>query len=117
MPAAAPAITMPAAIAALVMLMCRCGTRRRSRTWCTVLACTAGGPPEGHSAASSSAASASPDRPRCSQSGPYACPAAVRSPATSAAPSAGRRAGSLASPASTSGRSGPGTGSSGTGSS
>jgi len=71
--------------------------------------------PDGHNAASSNAASARCDRPRFSQSGPYAPAAAAFSPATKLAASGGRPAGSLAIPAATMGRSGTGTGSSGTG--
>ena len=115
-PAATTPTATPAAMAPLTGLTCLGLRWRRSRIRCTaLLPCAAAGPPEGHSAASSSAAAASPDRPRSSQSGPYAPPATARNSATSAVPSAGRSPGSLASPAATSGRSGSGTGSSGTG--
>lgn len=66
-PAAATAIAAEAAIAALTALTCRSFMRRRRGTLCTVVPCTAGGAPDGHSAASRSAASARCDRPRSCQ--------------------------------------------------
>ncbi len=120
-PAATTAITTPAAMAASSALtcrrlLCRCLLRRPRKIRCAVKPCTSGGWPDGHSAASSSAASPRCDRPLSSQSRPYAPEATAWSSATKVIASFGRRPGSLAIPAATSGRSGPGTGSSGTGS-
>src|SRR5580704_4405765 len=67
---ATTATATPAAMAVLAGAMCRGLRCRRSRIRCTAAPCTAAGPPEGHSAASSSVAAASPDRPRSSQPGP-----------------------------------------------
>src|ERR1700677_372014 len=56
-PAAAAAITTPAVTAALTAPTFPCGRWRRREIRCTVLPpCAAPGPPEGHKAASSSAA-------------------------------------------------------------
>ena len=74
---ATPTVTMPAV--ALTAARGACVRRWRNGIRCTVLPCTAGAAPDGHSAASSSAAAASRDRPRSSQSGPYAPAATVRS--------------------------------------
>jgi hypothetical protein len=64
-PAPAIAITTMATAAALTTL-----TRRNSGIRSTVKPVTSGGPPRGHNAASSNAASPRCDRPRFSQSGP-----------------------------------------------
>ena len=71
--AAAAATTMAAMMTALAAP--KCLTWERQLRWrrgirSTVMPSTAGGPPDGHSAASSSAASPRCDRPRSSQSGP-----------------------------------------------
>ena len=114
--AAATAIAALAAMTALAALMCRSFMRRRKGIWCTVVPCTAGGGPDGHSAASKSAASARCDRPRSCQSRPYPRDAAALSSVTKVDASVGLLWGSLAIPAATSGRTGSGTVSSGTGS-
>ncbi len=65
--------TLEAAMADLIARERRsreCRTRRCRRVSCTVLPWTAGGPPDGHRAASSRAASPRKDRPRSRQSGP-----------------------------------------------
>ena len=64
-PAVTTTIAIPTAMAALTPLICR-----RRKIQCTVKPCTAGGEPDGHSAASKSAASPRCDRPRSRQSGP-----------------------------------------------
>jgi hypothetical protein len=69
-PAATAAIATPAAIAALTGLKWRSLIRRRRGTRCAVVPCTVGGAPEGHSAASRSAASPRCDRPRSCQCRP-----------------------------------------------
>ena len=112
---AVPAAAMNTAAAATTAALAGL-TRRYSGIFSTVIPPTPGGPPDGHSAASSSAASPRWDRPRCSQSGPYAPTAAACNAATKLAPSTGRRVGSLAIPASISGRNGSGTCSKATGS-
>src|SRR5580704_2345494 len=123
-PAATTAI--PAAIAMAAGIGRRCRSRRgcsrgrgrgcwSSCTRSTPVPCCAAGAPIGHSAASSSAASPRCERPRRSQSWPYARDAMVLSSVTRLAASAGRDSGSLAIPVATSGRSGSGSGSSGTG--
>ena len=109
--AATTAIATPAVMAALTGL-----NRRNRRIRYTSVPCTAGGVPDGQSAASSRAASPRCDRPRSCQSGPYPPDAIASSSVTKAAASAGRCRRFLAIPAVTSGRSGSGTGSSGTGS-
>ncbi len=76
-PAATTTITTAATKATLIIL-----ERRPSQIRSTVKPPTAGGSPDGHSAASSSAASPRCDRPRSSQSGPYSPTAAAWSAAT-----------------------------------
>src|SRR5580658_10431338 len=75
-PRIVPAAAIPATATAMVVLT---AAERRSRerqlrlcggVFATVLPWTAAGPPDGHSAASSSAASARCDRPRSRQPGP-----------------------------------------------
>ena len=69
----ATATTTAAAMAALTARECRSRDRPgrwRSGTCSTLLPWTAAAPPDGHRAASSSAASARCDRPRSYQSGP-----------------------------------------------
>jgi hypothetical protein len=115
-PAPATTITAMATAAALTALARRnSGIRSDSGIRSTVKPSDAGGLPDGHSAASSNAASPRCDRPRFSQSGPYAPRAAASRAATRVVPSVGRWSGSLAIPAVTRGRSGSGTGSSGMG--
>lgn len=62
-PAAAPATATPAMIATLTALRCRSLPGRRRDIRCAELPCTAGGGPDGHSAASKSAASPRWERP------------------------------------------------------
>ena len=72
-PEAATTIAVPAAMAALAVPACQSRVRRllaRSGVRATVVPWTAGAAPDGHRAASSSAASPRCDRPRSRQSGP-----------------------------------------------
>ena len=72
-PAATIAAATVAAMALLTAFECRSRERRlpwRRRIFSTALPWTAAGPPDGHRAASSSAASPRCDRPRSCQSGP-----------------------------------------------
>jgi len=87
----AAAVAATTAIATPAVMAARAGLNRRNRRIrYTSVPCTAGGVPDGHSAASSRATSPRCDRPRSCQSGPYAPEAMVSSSVTKAAASPGR---------------------------